>query len=371
MNSELTFDSWLIPSIAAAVALLVIAVFFRVGWKFGKRAVQSHVAAHTLMDCTEDPARMLLSLLALQAIWQAAADSLYLIGAIRHLTVVLLITSVTWLIVRMISAAGRIVVLMHPVDVSDNLHARRIQTQTRVLSRTLMTFVVLFGLAAALITFPSVRQIGTGLLASAGLAGLVVGFAAKPLLGNILAGVQIALTQPIRLDDVVIVEGEFGRIEAITGSYVVVALWDERRMVVPLQWFIEHPFQNWTRTTAQILGTVFLWVDFEFPVDPLRKELAKVCEASPDWDRRVCGIQVTDASDRAMQLRILVSSASASRNWDLRCFVRERLIDYIARDHSKYFPQLRTTMRGEEPAAGLPGNPDTTGLKHAMAAGNA
>ena len=230
---------------------------------------------------------------------------------------------------------------MHPVDVADNLHARGIQTQTRVLTRTLMLFVLVFGVACALITFPSVRQIGTGLLASAGLAGLVIGFAAKPLLGNLLAGLQIALTQPIRLDDVVIVEGEFGRIEEITSAYVVVALWDDRRMIMPLQWFIEHPFQNWTRTSAQILGSVFLWVDFGFPVDPLRQELAKICEGNPNWDRRVCGIQVTDMSERAMQLRILVSSSSASQNWDLRCFVRERLIDYIARDHAQYFPRFR------------------------------
>jgi hypothetical protein len=202
-------------------------------------------------------------------------------------------------------------------------------------------FVIVFGLAFGLMTFPGVRQIGAGLLASAGLAGLVVGFAAKPLLGNVLAGLQIAMTQPIRLDDIVIVEGEFGRIEEITGSYVVIAVWDERRMIVPLQWFIEHPFQNWTRTSAQILGPVFLWVDFGFPVEPLRKELARLCEGNPDWDRRVCNIQVTDSSDRAMQLRILVSSASASQNGDLRCFLRERLLDYIAREFPDSFPRLR------------------------------
>jgi small-conductance mechanosensitive channel len=333
--------SWLGPAVFSALALLVVAILFRIAWKLAKRLLRSNAIAHTLIEDTEDPARLLLSLLALQAVWQAAPDSLYLIGAVRHLTAVLLIASITWLIVRTIVAAGRIVVLMHPVDVSDNLHARGIQTQTRVLTRTLMLFVLVFGVACALITFPSVRQIGTGLLASAGLAGLVIGFAAKPLLGNLLAGLQIALTQPIRLDDVVTVEGEFGRIEEITSAYVVVALWDERRMIMPLQWFIEHPFQNWTRTSAQILGSVFLWVDFGFPVEPLRQELAKICEGNPDWDRRVCGIQVTDMSEHAVQLRILVSSGSASRNWDLRCFVRERLIDYIARDHSQYFPKFR------------------------------
>jgi len=341
VSFQLMSESWLGPAVFSALALLVVAILFRIALRLAKRLLRSNVIANTLVEDTEDPARLLLSLLALQALWQAAPDSLYLIGAVRHLTVVLMIASITWLIVRIIAAAGRIVVLMHPVNVADNLHARGIQTQTRVLTRTLMLFVLVFGVACALITFPSVRQIGTGLLASAGLAGLVVGFAAKPLLGNLLAGLQIALTQPIRLDDVVIVDGEFGRIEEITSAYVVVALWDDRRMIMPLQWFIEHPFQNWTRTSAQILGSVFLWVDFGFPVEPLRQELAKICEGNPDWDRRVCGIQVTDMSERAVQLRILVSSGSASRNWDLRCFVRERLIDYIAREHSQYFPKFR------------------------------
>ena len=306
------------------------------------------------MECTEEPARLLLCLLAMQAVWQAASESLYLIGTIRHVTLVLLIASVTWLAARIIAATGRIVVLMHPVDVSDNLHARGIQTQTRVLSRTLMLFVVVFGVACALITFPSVRQIGTGLLASAGLAGLVIGFAAKPLLGNLLAGLQIALTQPIRLDDVVIVEGEFGRVEEITGSYVVVALWDQRRMVVPLQWFIEHPFENWTRTSAQILGSVFLWVDFGLPLEPLRQELTRLCEGNPNWDRRSCSIQVTDMSDRAVQLRILVSAGSASQSWDLRCFVRERLIEFIAHNYPAFFPKFRIDNPQAAPQRGNP-----------------
>ena len=340
MHLELMSDSWLGPAVFAAIALLVVAVSFRIALALVKRVLRTRMIVQTLLERAEDPARLLLSLLALQAVWQAAPESLYLIGAVRHLTVVLLIAAITWLIARIIAAAGRIVVLMHPVDVSDNLYARGIHTQTRVLARTLMLFALVFGIGCALITFPSVRQIGTGLLASAGLAGLVIGFAAEPLLGNLLAGLQIALTQPIRLDDVVIVEGESGRIEEITSAYVVVALWDERRMIMPLQWFIEHPFHNWTRKSAQILGSVFLWVDFGFPVEPLRQELARLCEGNPDWDRRVCGIQVTDMSERAVQLRVLVSSASASRNWDLRCFVRERLIEFVARDYPDHFPKF-------------------------------
>ena len=325
--------SWAAAAVWAALALLFAAIAVRVASKILRRVTRNHIAPGMVIERTEDPARLAICLLALQAVWQACADNLYPIGAVRHFTVVLLIAALTWLVVRMISAVSRIITVLYPSNADDNLHARRVQTQARVLGKTLMVFVVLFGLAAALMTFPSVRQIGMGLLASAGVAGLVVGFAAKPLLGNLLAGLQIALTQPIRLDDVVVVEGEWGRIEEIAGSYVVVALWDERRLVVPLQWFIEHPFQNWTRTSAQIVGAVILWVDFDFPVDALRTELASLCEQRVEWDRRVCVAQVTDATHFAMQIRVLVSSASAGQNWDLRCFVRERLLAFVAREN--------------------------------------
>ena len=234
--------------------------------------------------------------------------------------------------------------MRHPIDVADNLAARRIQTQTRVLARTLASIAVLIGGSFALLTFPGVRNIGASLLASAGIAGLVVGFAAKPILGNLLAGLQIAVTQPIRIDDVVVVEGEFGRIEEINRSYVVVALWDQRRLVVPLQQFIEKPFQNWTRVTSEILGEVFIWVDYGIPLEPLREELKRLCEAAPEWDRRVAIIQVTDANEHAMQLRALVSSADAARNWDLRCLVRERLIEFVRREYPASLPRLRAAL---------------------------
>jgi small-conductance mechanosensitive channel len=189
-----------------------------------------------------------------------------------------------------------------------------------------------------------VRSIGASLLASAGVAGLVIGIAARPILGNLLAGLQLALTQPIRIDDVVIVEGEWGRVEDIGRTFVTIAIWDQRRLVVPLEYFINKPFQNWTRATSEILGTVTLWLDYGMPVEPLRAELRRVCEAAPEWDRRVCLIQVTGANERAMQIRALVSSADASRNWDLRCKVREQLIDFVRHEHPECLPRKRVEM---------------------------
>jgi small-conductance mechanosensitive channel len=222
-----------------------------------------------------------------------------------------------------------------------------------VLTRVLGTIVVVVGIALALLTFPGVQKIGASLLASAGIAGLVLGIAAKSILGNLLAGLQLAFSQPISIDDVVIVEGEFGKIEEIGRTHVVVALWDQRRLIVPLTHFIEKPFQNWTRVTSDILGTVFLWVDYGMPVDPLRAELRRICEAAPEWDRRLCLIQVTETSEGAMQLRALVSAADASRNWDLRCIVREKLIDFIHREYPEHLPRVRSevTKIGEDAIA--------------------
>ena len=231
----------------------------------------------------------------------------------RHFNGLLLIAALTWLAMCVISGLAQGIIARHPVAVEDNLQARRIQTQAAVLSRSAMVMVALAGAAMALMTFPGARQLGASLLASAGVLGIIGGIAARPVFSNLIAGLQLALAQPIRLDDVLIVKGEWGRVEEITGTYVVLKLWDERRLIVPLQWFIENPFENWTRSSAQILGTVMLYLDFAMPMAPLRAELERVVHAAPEWDKRVCMLQVTDASERAMQVRILVSAASAGQ----------------------------------------------------------
>jgi small-conductance mechanosensitive channel len=283
-------------------------------------------------------------MLALQGVWAAAPRDFPWLSSWRHGTLVLIIVALTWLAVNALLGVRDVVMLRFPADTKDNLVARRVLTQTTVLMRTLAGLVILLGISAALMTFPDVRQVGASLLASAGLAGLVVGFAAKPVLGNIIAGVQIAVAQPIRIDDVVIVEGEWGRIEEITGSYVVIKIWDWRRLIVPLQWFIENPFQNWTRSSSQLIGSVFLWVDYRLPLEPLRKELERICKAAPEWDKNVCVLQVTDASEHSMQLRMLVSTVDSGSGWDLRCRMREGLIGFIQRDYPDALPHLRAQI---------------------------
>lgn len=273
--------------------------------------------------------------------WPASSSALF--ALLQQLLLIALLAVGTWLVVRCIGALEDAAIRNHPMDVADNLRARRVVTQVRVLGRTADVVVIILGASIILLTIPGARQVGTSLLASAGVAGLAIGFAAKPVLSNLIAGLQIALTQPIRLDDVVIIEGEWGRIEEITGTYVVVRIWDERRLVVPLNWFIENPFQNWTRQSAQLIGTVFLKLDYRTPLAPLREELTRLCHESELWDRRVCILQVTDTDEHAMQLRALVSTSDSGRGWDLRCLVREGLIAFI----QTHYPDALPRWRGE------------------------
>jgi small-conductance mechanosensitive channel len=227
-----------------------------------------------------------------------------------------------------------------------NLRARRIRTQSQVFRRIGIMGVGFVTLATMLMTFPNVRHVGVSLFASAGVAGLVAGLAARPVLTNLIAGVQIALTEPIRIDDVVIVEGEWGRIEEIAMTYVVVRIWDLRRLVVPLSYFIEKPFQNWTRATADLLGTVYIYTDYCVPVDEVRKELRRILETSGMWDGRVCVLQVTNSTDRAVELRALMSAPNSGTAWDLRCYVRERLIQFVREHYPESLPRTRAEVQG-------------------------
>jgi small-conductance mechanosensitive channel len=235
------------------------------------------------------------------------------------------------------------------LDVEDNLLARKHVTQTRILKRALETLIIIVTVAAALMTFDSVRQYGVSLFASAGAAGLIVGLAARPLFANLIAGVQIAVTQPIRVDDAVIVEGEWGRVEEITSTYVVVKIWDLRRLIVPLAYFLEHPFQNWTRQSATLIGSVYLYLDYRAPIGVLRDKLAEFAKASPNWDGDVAGLQVTDAKNDTIELRILVSAASSGKAWDLRCEIREKLIDFLQAEHPEALPARRIAVEGAIP----------------------
>lgn len=338
---------WLQLVVQTLLTLLVVFVFHAIGTRVLERLAVPFPFTRRLVQYANQTGGVIVFLLLWQIILRNAADSLAGIFMLRHLAALALYMAVTWFGVRCVGAVADTIVERNPVDAPDNLQARRVQTQTKVLARAVIVLIVMVGTGLALMTLPLLRQIGTSLLASAGVAGLIIGFAARPVLSNLLAGIQLALTQPIRLEDVVIVEKEWGQIEEITGTYVVVRIWDQRRMVVPLQWFIEHPFQNWTRNSSEILGTVLIWVDYRLPLDPVRKEAERLCEISPDWDRRLCVTQVVEAGERAMQLRVLVSASDAGKSWELRCKIREGLIDFIQRNYPECLPRGRADVSGK------------------------
>ncbi len=351
--------TWLPMLGSMLVGVLAASLIFRLGERIVRRATREAPIAASVASSIRAPTKWLLPMLFVNLVLQGAPEDALWLAGIQRLLALMLIASVTWMVSNAVRGMSQGVISANPTGVANNLEARRIQTQTRVLARTLQGLVVLIGLAMMLMTFPSARQIGASLLASAGVVGIVAGFAARPVLGNLIAGLQIGLSQPIRLDDVVIVENEWGVIEEITGTYVVVRIWDQRRLIVPLQYWIEKPFQNWTRSSSELIGTVFLWVDYRMPLAPLRAELQRLCETSVHWDKRMAMIQVTEAGPHAMQLRCLVTSASAPAGWDLRCEVREGLLDFMQREYVEFLPRQRAEIAMDPPIKQHAGSPLT------------
>jgi small-conductance mechanosensitive channel len=248
-----------------------------------------------------------------------------------------------WLMISAVYMVEDLLLRRYDIAASDNLRARRIRTQMQFMRRIAISLLLLVdaGLILSLFHDSKIWHYGAGLLASAGLASLVLATAAKSTASNLLAGLQIAFTEPIRIDDVVVVQGEWGKIEEITTSYVVVALWDQRRLIVPLSYFIENSFQNWTRNHSDLLGTAFLYVDYSIPVEALRQEFTRILESSPLWDRRVNALQVTNLSEHTMEIRCLLSARNSSEQFDLRCIVREKMVDFIQKNYPDTFPRTR------------------------------
>jgi len=260
----------------------------------------------------------------------------------------LFIISVSWLIITLVAVGEDIILSRYDTSVKDNLQARKIHTQIQIIRKILAVVIIFVAVALVLMSFDRFRELGIAIFASAGLVGLVIGFAAQKIFGNLLAGIQLAFTQPVRVDDVVIVENEWGRIEEITLTYIVVRIWDLRRLVLPVSYFIEKPFQNWTKVTADILGTVFLYTDYKIPVEKVREELHRILKDSSKWDGKVWGLQVTNATERTVELRALMSAPDASSAWDIRCQVREKLIEFVQKNYPEALPKTRAELNKAE-----------------------
>jgi small-conductance mechanosensitive channel len=294
--------------------------------------------------------RLVLPLLAIILAAPALEISPGLRSVLQHGITLALVGVVVYLLLRLVDAGAKLILGRYPLTVTDNVQARAVYTQVTMLKKVAVAVISIFGIASMLMVFEPVRQLGTTILASAGVAGIIIGFAAQKSLATLLAGFQIAMTQPIRVDDVVIVEGEWGRIEEITLTYVVVAIWDQRRLVVPITYFIDKPFQNWTRTSSEILGTVMLYTDYAVPVAAVRAELDRLLQGTDLWDRRVGVLQVTESKERTLELRVLVSARDAGRAFDLRCFVREHLVAWLQREHPGALPKLRLASEAADAA---------------------
>jgi len=237
-------------------------------------------------------------------------------------------------------------VFLKQFDISqeNNLRARKVYTQLNILQKIVNFIIIILGIGLILVSFEPIRKIGVGLFASAGVAGIIIGFSAQKAIGTLVAGIQIAFAQPFRLDDAVVVEGEWGWIEEINLTYVVVRIWDQLRLVLPTTYFLEKPFQNWTRTSADIIGSVFIYTDYSVPFDALREELDRILENTPLWDKKVKVLQVTDAKERTVESRILVSAKNSPTAWDLRVHVREKMIEFLQKNYPTALPRTRVVL---------------------------
>jgi small-conductance mechanosensitive channel len=333
---------WSVSIALLAVALAVALFAYELLVRGVRRATRARSPfTRSLIVRTRGPGRLALIILA--ASWAVHVSPLRdrLAAVVQHALLAAGIVLVGWVVLTAMDIALALHLRKYRLDVADNLLARKHLTQARILRRAASVLVILITAGVALMTVPTVRQIGVSLLAAGGAAGIIVGLALQPILSNMMAGVQIALTQPIRLDDAVLVENEFGNVEEINSAFVVVRLWDLRRMVLPLKYFLEKPFQNWTRESANLLGSVMLYVDYHAPVEALRAKFMEIVGALPLWDHKVAVLQVTDARERVIELRCLVSARNSGQLWDLRCQVREKLIAYLQAEFPETLPRDR------------------------------
>ncbi len=357
-TAPLRFDHrWFLPVFLVCAAIVLSNVVHYVLFRLIRRKeVQASTLGWGLQTHLGRPARAVFVLTCLLLVLPFVPHLPNNLDAILHQGFIMaLVVAMGWLGVGLVYVAESITMRRYDLNAEDNIQARRVHTQLQLFRRLLIGFVVVLDLGALLWSFddPRIWHYGSGLLASAGVASLILATAAKSTAANILAGLQIAFTEPIRIDDVVVVQGEWGRIEEINSAYVVIKIWDLRRLIVPLSYFIENSFQNWSREQTDIMGTAFLYVDYSIPVDKLRAKLDEIVHASPLWDKKVCGLQVTNLSEKTMELRCLMSSHNSSMNFDLRCDVREKMTEYIRENYPEAFPTTRFAAVGES-KSGLP-----------------
>jgi small-conductance mechanosensitive channel len=342
---EIFLPDWLIGLGLVCFAILCALSLHRLLASMAKRAIGPRRSiAVQVLETTSGPSKLAVCLVAVAVVLPLAPLNDDLRNALTHLFAVASIALIGWISIRAVDLVAARYLQRYRLEIEENFLARKHVTQVRVFKRVIDTVIVIVAVSTALMTFESVKQYGVSLFASAGAAGLVVGLAARPLLSNLLAGVQIAVTQPIRIEDAVIIENEWGWVEDIASTYVVIRLWDWRRMVVPLAYFIERPFQNWTRDAASLIGSIILHVDYAADVPKIRERLERVVQESKLWDGAVVNLQVVDTNARTMELRALVSARNAPQAWDLRCEMREKLVAFLQAEMPEALPRGRADV---------------------------
>jgi small-conductance mechanosensitive channel len=336
--------SILVLLLSFLLGLLLHKIMFRISTRLAEKR---DLFWRSLVQRTQRPVRLaiLTWTLSLGVVIAPLTDNQE--SVLRHILLLCFIVVVGWMARTALHIWTTVYLRRFKLDAEDNLLARKHVTQSRIMERVAVTVIIAFTISAALMSFPGVRQYGVSLMASAGVAGIVLGLALQPVLKNLFAGIQLAITQPIRIDDALLVEGEWGNVEEITSTYVVVKLWDWRRLILPLGYFIEKPFQNWTREGAALIGTVIIYLDYSVPVAEIRRKVEEIAANSTLWDRNVVNVAVTDFKESVMEVRILVSASNAGRAFDLRCEVREKLIDFIQQSYPSGLPKVRAEGSGD------------------------
>lgn len=338
-NVVAVLGEFLVPVLAATVAAAAVAGFYLILRHLGRNSA----LVTALVKRGHRPLQALAFAITVRVTLPESINGAWREPILRVLGVAI-VAAAAWQVTELLLAVEDAALGRFRLDVRDNLAARRVHTQVRLVRRVTVAVIVVLAVGAVLMTFPEARAAGASVLASAGLVGVVAALAAQSTLGNIFAGLQLAFGDSLRLDDVVVVEGEWGRIEEITLSYVVVRIWDERRLILPTSYFTTTPFQNWTKTGSSVLGTIELDVDWSVPIDEMRAELNRIVESSDLWDRRVVVLQVTEATGGLIRLRALISAADSPTQWDLRCLVRERLVTWLQQNYPDARPRTRAEI---------------------------
>lgn len=332
--------------LAALVAILIHGLLFKVLRRIAAR--HDHTPWAQLVERVRKVTRLGMIIVVVELTLPLVQMPAWLEAFVSQIITLCIVGIVGWVAFMVVTVLTDFSMSRHRIDMEDNLEARKMRTRLRVLRQALVMIIVLVTAAAMLMTFPGARSIGVSMFASAGVAGIVVGFAARPVLSNLLAGIQIALTQPIRIEDAVVIEGEWGWIEEITSTYVVVKIWDWRRLIVPLSQFIEKPFQNWTRESASIIGVVTWHTDYTVPIAQMREKLKEFLGQSELWDGDVQVLQIIDSNRETMELRALMSAKNSPTAWDLRCEIREKMILWLQKEHPRALPRNRVQVQMDE-----------------------